>query len=152
VSEAGGTRGWWIAGGGGLLIAILVIVALTRDPVELDPSTPEGSVQVYLQAIADEDYGTAFALIDPDSHEDCKSGDLAFASPRDPFTATLGTADVSNGTAYVEVTISQNPSPGPFDPGSGGYGEVFTLEQSDGQWLITGEPWPYFRWRCPPEP
>ena len=137
-----------MAAGAVLLVAALVIVALARDPVKLDPSTPEGTVQAYVQAIADKDYETAFKLLHPDESEGCRPADLAHFGRNDPFTVTLGDTDISNGTAFVEVTISQGQSPGPFDPGRGGYEELFVLERSDGQWLITDEPWPYFNWRC----
>ena len=131
-----------------MLVVALVIVALARDPVQLDPSTPEGTVQAYVQAIADKDYETAFELLHPDEREGCRPADLAHFGRDDPFTVTLGDTDVSNGTAFVEVTISQGPSPGPFDSGRGGHEELFTLEKSDGQWLITGEPWPYYGFGC----
>ncbi len=148
MSEASAARSWWIAGGSALLVVVLVIVALARDPVKLDASTPAGSVQIYLQAIADREYEKALEMIHPDSREGCLPADLAFTGPTDPFSATLGDTDISDGSAFVEVTISHDASPGPFDPGRGGFDQLFTLEGFHGQWLITGEPWPYFKWRC----
>ena len=148
MAEVSKSRGWWIAGGAIALVVALVIVALARDPVQLDPSTPEGTVQAYVQAIADKDYETAFELLDPDESEGCEPLDLAFFGREEPFTVTLGETDISNATAFVEVTISYGPNPGPFDAGQGGHEELFVLERSDGQWLITNEPWPYFKWKC----
>ncbi|TDI55747.1 MAG: hypothetical protein E2O96_04660, partial [Acidobacteria bacterium] len=55
----------------GLTVVALAIVALVREPVQLDPSTPEGTVQEYLQAISDEDYNKAFELLDPEGFEGC---------------------------------------------------------------------------------
>lgn len=148
MSEPSASRVWWIAGGSAALVVVLVIVALARDPVKLDASTPGGAVQVYLQAIADEDYEMALEMIHPDSREGCLPADLAFTHRADPFSATLGDTDISDRSAFVEVTITYAGSPGPFDPGQGGFNQLFTLEEFDGQWLITGEPWPYFMWRC----
>ena len=148
MSKAGKSRGWWMAGGAVLFVIALVVVALARDPIQLDPSTPEGTVQVYVQAIADKDYDTAYELLHPEAREGCLPADLAFFGRDDIFTMTLGETSVSSGKAFVEVTINQGPSPGPFDPGRGGYEQLFTLEKSDDQWLITDEPWPYFTWRC----
>ena len=62
-------RGWLVPVGAAVLIVALVAVALVREPAQLDPNTPEGTVQVYLQAISDGDYEGAFAVLDPDFYE-----------------------------------------------------------------------------------
>jgi hypothetical protein len=142
-------RSWWIAAGALLVVVGLVVVALVRDPVALDPSTPEGTVQTYLQAVSDQDYETAISMIEPGSYQGCDVTDLAYVSPQEPFTATLGKTTVTSDTAFVSVTIVQGVGPGPFDPGRSGYPENFTLRRSEGTWLIVGEVWPYFGWRCP---
>lgn len=147
MSEQSSTRIWLLAGGALLVVVALVVVALARGPVELDPTTPEGTVQAYLQAISDKDYETALAMVDPDA-ENCTPGDIAYAAPQDPFSATLLETTVSGDTAIVEVSIRFGSSPGPFEPGDRGFGEVFHLEDRDGVWVIVGTPWPYFEWRC----
>ncbi|MCH8982469.1 MAG: hypothetical protein IH943_00030 [Acidobacteria bacterium] len=148
MSEGAGIRTWWIAGSAAAVVLVLVAVALNRDPVQLDPSSPEGTVQLYLQAISDGDYKEAFSLLHPDDSEGCDAADLAVAAQTDPFTATLGAAEIVDDIAFVDVSINEGSSPGPFDAGGGGYSELFVLEEVEGQWLITGEPWPYFKWRC----
>ncbi len=148
MSQSKTVRGWWVAGGAFALIVGLVAVALIRKPVELDPTTPEGTVQAYLQAVADKDFSTAISMIDAESHPDCKPADLAYVSRDQHFTATVGETTISGGIAYVPVTITMGASPGPFDPGRSGYDQQFTLRKTDGGWLITGDAWPYFSWRC----
>ncbi|HEX6299593.1 MAG TPA: hypothetical protein VF148_03920 [Acidimicrobiia bacterium] len=130
------------------LVAILVGVALLREPVTLDPSTPEGTVQAYLQALADAEYETAWNLIDPESKEHCVVSDLALTVSDRSFAAVIGDATINDGTAVVPVTMSDPSTPGPFDPGQNGFETVFALVTSDGGWMITDDPWPYFEWRC----
>ena len=64
-------RGWLVPVGAAVLIVSLVAVALVREPAQLDPNTPEGTVQVYLQALSDGDYEGAFAVLDPEFYEGC---------------------------------------------------------------------------------
>ena len=63
-------RGWLVPVGAAVLIVSLVAVALVREPAQLDPNTPEGTVQVYLQALSDGDYEGAFAVLDPEFMRD----------------------------------------------------------------------------------
>lgn len=151
MSDAASPRTWLIAGGAVVIIGALIAIALAREPVALDPGTPEGTVQNYLQAISDEDYIGAFNLLHPDWTKGCTAADLAAAAPTDPFSATLGNTEETGTTAFVRVTIRQGaPGPGPFESGFGSFEEFFELENEIGQWLITGYPWPYFDWRCQP--
>lgn len=149
MSEGVDSRTWWLVGGAFVTIGVLLAIALAREPVELDPNTPEGTVQNYLQAISDEDYEGAFNLVHPDWTQGCTAADVAASVPTEPFSATLGNAETDGNTAFVRVTIRQGVSgPGPFEPGFGSFEEFFELENEIGQWLITGYPWPYFDWRC----
>ena len=138
----------WFAAIGLAVLTALVVIALVRDPVQLDPATPEGTVQAYLQAIADEDYAAALALLDPELAEECSAGDLQQAAPREPFSATLVDSDESDDTASVTASIAYSPSPGPLDPGSSGFDEYFSLVRTEGMWRITNDPWPYYVWSC----
>jgi hypothetical protein len=49
-----------------LAVGALTAVALLREPVTLDPGTPERTVQTYLQALAEEDFETALSLTTPE--------------------------------------------------------------------------------------
>lgn len=135
----------------GSAVVALVVVALVREPVQLDPATPEGTVQEYLQAISDEDYEAAFELLDPDSFEGCDPLDIQRAGWPDTFTATLPgeQSDHTGERTFVDVTLRF---------GSGGVlgtgwesRETFVLVASDGLWWIAEDPWPYFRWACTEE-
>ena len=131
---------------GGLII-ILAIVALIREPVELDPDTPEGIVQQYLQAVSNEDYELAIGFLDPDLYQDCEGSDLERYGP-EQFTATIDDTNVSTTSRHSEVTVSMEfGSGGPFGGGWSSQ-EVFRLTASEGSWFITDEPWPYIFWEC----
>jgi len=148
MSERASSRTWLALGGALLVIGVLVVIALVREPIQLDPNTPEGTVQNYLQAISDHDYEGAFNLIDPETTEGCAPSDLARAAPSQSFSATLGEAETTGETAYVTVSMSFASSPGPFEPGMGSFDEYFELKQIEGQWYLTGNSWPYYEWMC----
>jgi hypothetical protein len=149
MSQGASTRSWWLFGAVAVAVGVLLIIALNREPVELDPNTPEGTVQNYLQAVSDGDYKGAFNLIDPSSTEGCSPADLAAGAPSEPFAATLGDVTTEDNWASVRVSIREGVrEPGPFGPGVGGYTEFFELGNETGQWMITGHAWPYFEFRC----
>ncbi|MGB7860927.1 MAG: hypothetical protein WBM90_10560 [Acidimicrobiia bacterium] len=144
-----GTRNRWIAVGATVvLVAVLAIVAVNREPVQLDPSSPEGVVQGYLQAISDKDYEAAAMALDPEFYEDCNPGSIARSTPSEPFTATLQEPDSAEpaGNAFVQVTLRFG-NEGVFG-GAWTSFEEFHLIDSGGSWLITGDAWPYFSWDC----
>lgn len=147
-SEGSARAPWLLPAGIGLLIVVLVIVALVRDPVQLDPTTPEGTVQEYLQAISEDDYQRAFDVLHPEEFEGCVSSDISRYAPEQPFTANLESdaPQTDEGVAVVTVTLRFGTD-GMFDSGWE-TSESFELVQEDDVWWITGEPWPHFTWEC----
>lgn len=163
------TRRWLLPVGLAALVVALVVIALTRGPVELDPGTPEGAVQEYLLAIDEKRWEDAVAVIHPQWLGECDATDLSHFADFD-FTAELGR---SNGDAgfggaiveerfteitvesgeelpvadtHVEVTISRGDG-GAFGSGWDEY-VVFEMVDEDGFWWVSGDPWPYFVWNC----
>jgi hypothetical protein len=138
-------RRWVIPAGLVVLVVALVAVALYRGPTTFDPTTPEGAVQEYLQAVADGRWEDAFAVLDPEAFADCEPSDMMIGVT-EPFTATHEGTTYVGDRAGVEVKLRFG------DPGGIGSGwetwERFELIESDGFWYITGDPWPYFRWSC----
>ena len=162
-----GFSDWLLPVGLGLLVLVLVVIALTRGPVELDPDTPQGTVQEYLVAIDEERWDDAVAVIHPDWLGACDGEDLSSFAQGD-FTAELGApGGLSGGIVReefvtiegeepqplqgpdetIEVTIRHAGTGGPF---GGGWDEyvIFELANDDEFWWIVSDPWPYFVWNC----
>lgn len=169
MTDKGSWTRWVVPAGIAAVVVALVIVALVRDPVQLDPDTPEGTVQGYLQAVSEERWEDAYEVLDPQRFADCGPADIAAQAPGEPFTASLQAGDGSmvverfeeSGGGDVETTTTTPPEAdvavgvtlrfadsGPF--GSGGWTtfEVFEVVSRDGFWWISGDPWPYFGWSC----
>lgn len=126
-----------------LVVAALTVVALLREPVTLDPSTPEGTVQIYLQALADNDFEAALDQTTDDIQQECSAQDISDNFYYDSFTATLGETRELGTVTVVEVAINQS------DAGfADGYFEQMELTDEGGSWAITGDPWPYFTYNC----
>lgn len=140
---------WLLPAGIGLLVLVLVVVALVRDPVQLDPGTPEGTVQEYLQAISEDDFETAFELLHPEEFEGCVPGDIERHVGDRQFTASLESDAQPIGDrdmTVVNVRIRFGTD-GPFGSGWETF-ESFELIHEDNFWWITGEPWPHFFFAC----
>jgi len=167
LSEQESLARWGIPVGIAAVVAILVVVALVRDPVQLDPDSPEGTVQEYLQAISDERWEDAHAVLDPEGFAECNPSDIASNAPGQPFTASLQEGDARQGGRIEEVpsddetTATTTPpdeerivevtlrfgDTGPLGSGWTTH-EVFEVVSRDGFWWISGDPWPYFGWSC----
>lgn len=159
-------RSWLLPAGLFALVATLVVIALARGPVVLDPDTPEGTVQEYLQAIRDERWEDAIAVIHADWLGSCEPSDLQGWTDTE-FTATLGTSSGLGGVTTerfvdigsdqplptlpedaetVDVTISHSSGPGLGS--SWDEQTTFKLIQDAGFWWLAEDPWPYFVFSC----
>lgn len=137
-------RRWLVPVLVGAAIIALVIVALLRGETSFDPTSPEGAVQEYLQALADGRWDDALDVLDPQIFETCRGSHIAdyvWSSFSASHESTVhGPRDV-----YVNVTLE-------FGDGGvwGGWRDTtqFTLTEIDGLWYITDDPWPHFRDSC----
>lgn len=146
MGENDGKRNWTVPAIAVVVIAVLSVIALTRSPVELDPESPEGTVQAYLQAIADDDYVAAHALLSQEIRSDCSPTDIANNVYYETFNAVLGDVVEVGDQMTVEASIQFGSAA--LDPGSDGYYEQFILIRENGDWVITSDPWPYFTYGC----
>ncbi|MGH3649896.1 MAG: hypothetical protein ACRDU9_04235 [Acidimicrobiia bacterium] len=147
-----------------VLVGGLVAIALLRGPVELDPDTPEGTVQEYLTAISEERWEDAVAVIHPDWLGACEAVDISRVASTD-FSAKLGTDGFGGGfveerfveigggeeplpvaDTHVEVTIIHSDQGGPGS--SWDEFTTFDLVDDDDFWWLVNDPWPYFVWSC----
>ena len=141
-------RKWALPVGIGVGVIALVVVALVREPVQLDPSEPEGAVQGYLQALSNGDNEAAFEYLDPESFAGCEpeASDFRFESPRD-FEASLGNVTL-RGEDRAEVKVTIREGGGGLMGGVWTHQEFFTLRFFDRNWYITGQAWPYYFFGC----
>lgn len=150
---------WLFPAGLFALVVVLVVIALSREPAALDPATPEGVVQEYLQSIRDDRWDDALVLVHPEWRGECTADSIETYIGTD-FTARLGSDDVverfepipedfgdaPEPTKTVEVTITHRSGAGLGS--SWTEGVTFQLTDESGDWLLAGDPWPYFTWSC----
>jgi len=117
----------------GLIIATIVVMAVR--PIEtLDPQTPEGVVQQYVQAVLDDDEASIEILVTDRFEAECDSHRAYLGDVRVSISES---SDLTNGH-LVEVEIEH-------DQGLGGsYTEIsdVRLIQVNEIWLIDGAEWP----------
>lgn len=139
-------RKWIFPVVAGTILLALTLIALLREPVVLDPTTPEGTVQAFLQAIADNDFEAARDQLSPALQEECSTADIASAGPYESFTATLGNVDEFEDETVVHVSLRLGDGSSIdgyiFDPGP------YRLQRESGTWGITELSWPYFYFEC----
>ncbi len=124
-----------------LLVSIAFAVTFIENP-ELDPDTPEGVVQRYLQAIIDGEEGAARAYLSDRLQGKCTNlYRYSYRSERSVRIEWLRTT-VDGSTAYVDIRETEG-WPDIFDH----YNEnerVFTLALTDEGWRITHQKWPWY--------
>ena len=133
--------GWSLGAALVVLIAAGVVVGVLREPVLLDPQTPEGTVQAYVQAVLDGEWNEARSHLTDDLEAECTAIDFRRSWVPDSLTATLADVRVDSDEAEVAVRLRTAAEPGPF---GGRYEttETFDLIREGTTWRITGQPWP----------
>lgn len=119
----------------GAIVVVTLIVGALRPAVELDPETPEGVVQTYIQAVLDNDLLLAEESLTVDFLGDCDP--RARASDTDRYS--IIEAD-EHRDGYL-VTVQQSTS----EAFGGGYTQeidFYLLNQGD-DWLIDWAGWPF---------
>lgn len=134
---------------GGTLIGVLLIVALLNglggDVSQLDPATPAGTVQGYLQAVLDGDRDYADSFLVEDSEDPCLHDEVDWLV--DDARVALGNVEIEDTHATVEV-VTTEVSEGAL--GGSRYDSAFDLVRVDGGWRIEAADWPYGCGRIPP--
>jgi len=152
-----------------LVIVIVAAVGVTvaflyrsGELILLPEGTPEGTVHRFLSAIEQGENRLAYGYLSPPLQVTCSFQHFRdtvrwFESRGDRNAGDLrvtleGTRPI-DGAVEVRVRIIRfnfsPPSPlsPPFDGRESSYGERFTLEMSEGEWLFVDPPWPMSR--CP---
>lgn len=125
------------------MVVALVVIGLSRAPADLDPATPEGTVQLYIQALVEGDFEAAASYW---ADEGCiPQSDVPTGGAPD-VSAALVSVDGNDIEANVVVKITETSQ----DPMSGLYEheEWFSLIRQDDTWTIRQPSWPYYDQLC----
>jgi hypothetical protein len=147
----------WLVGVGIAVVAVVLVgavVAATGGRVRAFPEgSPERTVQLYLEAVADGDEDAASEYLSADLKRRCDElgprGEPIFYQGREGVRAALEEATVREGLARVRVRITQVYGDDPFGGGESTHTQQFELRQEDGNWRFVESPWPLF---CPVAP
>jgi len=124
----------------GVIVVVALVVVLTRgSAAPLDPSTPEGVVQRYAQAVADGDDDAALDYLAPTSELECYDYDTGAERARLTFVNT----DIAGGRATVTVKLTTTYGYGLFGSSQSTYEERFELEKNGADWQITEAPYEF---------
>jgi len=123
------------------IVALITVLAVNEDTPQLDATTPEGTVQQYLQSVTARDFDTAITYLSEDTK--CKITDFDQAYIQDSIRISLSDASVTGDSASVKVNIEDSSG----DPFGGSYTEsqAFRLVKFDSGWKIAGIPWPTYQ-------
>ena len=122
------------------MLAVAGIFAATRAPAELDPHTPAGVVQQYVQAVmvGDNDLAGDFLA----ASTVCDAGDLDRTYVDPASRIDLVSTSIDGDRAHVRIAV-QIPT-GELMQSNWTDERTIRLERSDGTWRITGIPWPLY--------
>lgn len=123
------------------IVALIAVFAVKDTTPQLDSTTPEGTVQQYLQSVTARDFDTALTFLAADTK--CKIEDFDQAYIQDSIRISLSDSSTTSDSASVKVNI-ENSSGDPFG-GSYTESQAFRLTKSDGGWKIAGIPWPTYQ-------
>jgi hypothetical protein len=133
--------GWLLPVAGFLVVVALVTAGLLRETPDLEPSTPEGTVQAYLEAVFAGDQQAAAEYTEGECDPNLGPG-----AATEGVSATLVSVEGDDSQTTVVVSLSQ-PSEDPLG-GLSEYPEWFNLVNRDGTWVIIQPVWPYYGADC----
>ncbi len=113
------------------------ILTATRQPPDIDPGTPAGVVQLYTLAVIDGDDAAIVRYLHPSTG--CTD---PLPIGRDGVRTSLTIVDTRIDGDRATVVADLSEYSGALD--SWDHREEFELRRDDGEWLITGQPWPVY--------
>lgn len=123
-----------------VLLAVLAgVLAANRDAPELDPQSPEGVTQAFLEAAFDADDETAAELLSPTSG--CDVSDVGQAYLPDDVRVVLEGAEVDGDRAVVTLAVTDVYGDGLLGSSEYEHTERARLAREDGAWRLTALPW-----------
>ena len=116
------------------------IVLSSQSVKELDPTSPEATVQTFLNDVFEQRNDQAAALLVNDSK--CVAEDFDRAYIPESRQVTLTKSEITSGIARVRVSVEISNG----DPFNSFFRESHTyrLRSAGGAWKIEGIPWPLY--------
>lgn len=123
------------------IVALIAVFAVKDTTPQLDVTTPEGTLQQYLQSVTARDFDTAITYLAADTK--CKIEDFDQSSIQDSIRISLSDSSITGDSASIKVNIENSNG----DPFGGTYTEsqAFRLSKSQSGWKIAGIPWPMYQ-------
>lgn len=129
-----------------LLAAVAAVLSLNRDRPEYAEGSPEAVVQSWVVSAVAKDGDEAVRHLDPGTG--CTARHVEEAWVRPGSRVVLRGTEVDGDRATVRVDVV-SPTGDPFSPSEWTNNVTLELVRVDGQWLVTGDPWPVYV--CAPE-
>lgn len=121
-----------------VLAVVAWVFSASQSSVDADPSTPEGTVQIYVKALAENDDETVVSLLDPRLGCEVPLGTGYISNP---VSLTLVSSKIDGDKAVVAFEVTEQGD-SIYDTWS--HREVFNLVRKDSGWMLTEEPWPVY--------
>ncbi|WP_131104314.1 hypothetical protein [Ornithinimicrobium sufpigmenti] len=129
-----------------LLAVVAAVLSATRADPGYAEGSPEAAVQSYAVAAVAKDGEEAVRHLDPAAG--CTAQHVEESWVRPGARVVLRDTSVDGDRATVRLDVV-SASGGPFDASEWTNEETLELRQVDGEWLVTGTPWPLYT--CRPE-
>lgn len=126
-----------------LLAIIAAVVSAGRPVAQLEPGSPEATVQAYVDAALDGRNDEAARWLDPAGECTAEHLERAGTYTMAPTRMVLVDSTVTGETATVRVELVSG-SGGPFDSSEYREQHTYRLTRTNGTWLLTGTPWPLY--------
>lgn len=124
-------------------VAAAAIVTSMRPTPQLDPSTPEGFVQAFFQAVETDDWETARSLLSDSLQNQCEASELAEFRD-DVDRAVIVEVDPVGSETIVEVRASRVVVDDPLNPYSYDDTFRFVLAEEVGRLVVAELPWQFY--------
>jgi hypothetical protein len=126
-----------------LAVAVAAIVTSLRPSPQLDPATPEGTVQAFFQGVEADDWEGVRNLLSARLQEDCEASELAQFRD-DVDRAVISDVEAAGSEAIVTVRVSRVVNDDPLNPYLYDDTFHFVLAREDGRPVVAELPWQFY--------
>lgn len=131
----------WVVSGAVLLLVVVTGLLVAMQPrTDIAPGSPADAVQRYVKAVMAGDHDRAAELFSTDSTCDAADLDRSYADKRSRVDLIDTVLNGDRARVQISIVVMSD------DLVQNTWAEERTirLHKTDGQWLITGIPWPLY--------